>query len=279
MSQDAVVQGRHVATIRVKDKDCNKGLAVSEDGTTLAVSNDATHRITLYTMRTGEEIRGFGGKGSGRGQFNFPWHVCFSNSDKQLLVADTENHRVQEVTRTGEYVRSFGVGDLGLVGGLALKDNRLLVSHWGKPQRLTLFDYTTGCKLQSFGEESVLQFNRGVCFSPDRGHGLFVANNGGNNVLKFSPDGTFKYAFGDRSTLKHPVAVSTSVLTSDTYNVFVGGQCSTEIAVFRHTGDGVCKYLTSFGGSALFSWASAVVVSHGRLFVLDRSSDRVQVFE
>jgi hypothetical protein len=257
----------------------NKGLAVSDDGTTLAVSNNNTHAVTLYETHTCSEIGSFGEKGQGPGQFHFPGHLCFANDDRHLLVTDTENHRFQEVTRRGDFVRFIVVGDVGVACGIAVKDGLILVSYWGKPEALTLIEYTSGQVVKSFGGESVLLFNRGCCFAPGSGPHCFVANSGGNNVLEYSGDGRFVRAFGDRSVLKHPVAVCTSHVASGTYDIFVGGQSCNEIAVFRHTPDGECTFVKHFGGKDLLTWVSAIAVSDGRLFVLDCASDRIQVFE
>ena len=47
----------------------------------------------VFTL-DGDFILKFGEKGSGNGQFLYPWDVA-CNSKNQILVSDTRNHRLQ----------------------------------------------------------------------------------------------------------------------------------------------------------------------------------------
>ena len=49
----------------------------------------------------------FGEKGSGNGQFMYPWDVA-CNSKNQILVSDTRNHRLQLFSSNGEYLAKYG---------------------------------------------------------------------------------------------------------------------------------------------------------------------------
>uniref|UniRef100_A0A5S6QJ11 B box-type domain-containing protein n=1 Tax=Trichuris muris TaxID=70415 RepID=A0A5S6QJ11_TRIMR len=48
-----------------------------------------------------------GTNGSGAGQFNSPHGFCISNDD-ELIIADTNNHRIQVLSAEGEYKYQFG---------------------------------------------------------------------------------------------------------------------------------------------------------------------------
>ena len=49
----------------------------------------------------------FGEKGIQCGQFNYPWDVA-TNSECQIVVSDTRNHRVQLFSSEGVFLRKFG---------------------------------------------------------------------------------------------------------------------------------------------------------------------------
>ena len=55
----------------------------------------------------GEFLLMFGEKGSGNGQFMYPWDVA-CNSKNQILVSDTRNHRLQLFSSNGEYLAKYG---------------------------------------------------------------------------------------------------------------------------------------------------------------------------
>ena len=55
----------------------------------------------------GEFLLMLGEKGSGNGQFMYPWDVA-CNSKNQILVSDTRNHRLQLCSPNGDYLAKYG---------------------------------------------------------------------------------------------------------------------------------------------------------------------------
>ena len=52
-------------------------------------------------------IRSFGSRGSGTGQFNEVYDVDF-DSEGKTYIADSHNHRIQVVDKSGQFVQQFG---------------------------------------------------------------------------------------------------------------------------------------------------------------------------
>ena len=50
----------------------------------------------------------FGQLGPGKGQFNSPHGFCLG-MDEDIIVADTNNHRIQVFEKTGEFKYQFGI--------------------------------------------------------------------------------------------------------------------------------------------------------------------------
>ena len=88
--------------------DINHGLAVSPDSAHMVASH-SDHSLSMYSLPGGEHIRTFGSEGAGEGQFKSPAKLCFSAAGN-ILVAERDNKRVQEVTLTGDHVRFIGFG-------------------------------------------------------------------------------------------------------------------------------------------------------------------------
>ncbi|KAK0174990.1 hypothetical protein PV327_008776 [Microctonus hyperodae] len=55
----------------------------------------------------GVYLLGFGEKGSRNGQFNYPWDVAV-NTESQIVVSDTRNHRIQLFSAEGVFLRKYG---------------------------------------------------------------------------------------------------------------------------------------------------------------------------
>ena len=68
------------------------GVAITQEGF-IVVTDTGNSQVCLFSP-TGNFITHLGKKGSGRGEFNLPRHVC-TNSRGEILVADEGNQRVQ----------------------------------------------------------------------------------------------------------------------------------------------------------------------------------------
>jgi DNA-binding beta-propeller fold protein YncE len=80
------------------------------DGPVAVVADTYNHRLVLYRVRDGTVVRHVGSLGAAPSQFNHPQAVTVvparatGNDEAWLVVADTGNHRVQVLTRTGTMV-------------------------------------------------------------------------------------------------------------------------------------------------------------------------------
>ena len=70
------------------------------------MSDEGTHRLTIYNL-DGEYISSWGTKGSDPGYLNGPAGIAF-DSEQNLYIADSKNHRIQKVTKRGKHIDSWG---------------------------------------------------------------------------------------------------------------------------------------------------------------------------
>ena len=78
--------------------------------TVLAVSDCRNHRIQKFTYSDTMDITPLaviGKKGSKDLEFNLPRGLTFT-TDGSLIICDSENHRIQIISRSNKFVRSFG---------------------------------------------------------------------------------------------------------------------------------------------------------------------------
>ncbi len=87
--------------------DCNTDVIV--------VANNL-HRVCVFSWHAGDLISQFGGYGSGPGQLKYPRGIRLLSGcpTTQLVVADSDNHRLCVFELSGEFVRAIGSRKQGL---------------------------------------------------------------------------------------------------------------------------------------------------------------------
>ena len=256
-------------------------------------------------------MRTFGSKGADKAQFNVPGRLCFSAAG-HILVAESQNMRVQEVTLMGQHVRF-----IGSAGWFSRGINERIWAVAASPvfiavgkisdassSRIVLFDAVSGALVRSFGElghapGQLMQQCNGIRFTRD-GSCVVVAESSGygqGRVSVFTVAGDFVRTFGRRE-----VKGGADVEFADNGDVIVS--CRRLAQIFVYSPDG--RVLLRQWGRAQAAGSdtpsadaagdvdlcegrsesglgkpTALALSSGRLYVLDReaSTNRIQVFE
>lgn len=93
------ITGRYSKTLMARERGSNLAIAISADGTIMAISTDFSDRIhfaiALYSLPDGVLLLECGERGGGPTQLGSPHMLCFSPRDNNLLICDSENGRVQ----------------------------------------------------------------------------------------------------------------------------------------------------------------------------------------
>jgi hypothetical protein len=88
-----------------------EGFAVNATATLMAIVEYRTSKVTVCALPSGRVVGTFGSRGIGLQQFELPMDFCFStkhDGEETLLVADSGNHRIAEVSAlTGEHERTI----------------------------------------------------------------------------------------------------------------------------------------------------------------------------
>ena len=265
----------------------NHGLAISPDGTHMVVSH-SNHRLTVYSLPGGVLVRTFGGKGSGRGQFEFPSKLCFGVTGN-ILVVEEWNKRVQEVALTGDHVRFIGVGVIDdRIGSIAANAELIVVGKYGNESdnRIMMFDAVTGAFVRAFGRFGVptgqLKNCNGIRFMPDRCHIVVVEQSKGlvasnSRLSVYTLAGEFVRCIG-MGELESAGDVEFS--DNGDYNVCESPFAKGRVSVYSADGSTRTRQWGGEGDTdGTFTYPTALAMCGGQLFVLDQLGKRVQVFE
>ena len=174
-----------------------RGIAINTTGK-IAVS-DYEGRCVCILDKEGNCLRKIGRQGENAGQFDHPCGVTHLN-DKEILVADQWNHRIQQVdVQTGTVVKSFGKrgkgkGEFSNPVDVRLDEqHRIVVTEWGN-HRIQVMTQE-GETITMFGDSGSEKLSHPTSCIPYKN--TFLVCDRKNHCIKvFSQSGTFLYKFG-----------------------------------------------------------------------------------
>lgn len=254
------------------------GIAISSTGD-IAVSDTQKHCVHLLNS-SGMSKMDFGGE-----ELNYPVGVAFDITEKNVIVADRDNHRVLVYsTKTGKLVRKIGrrgsgEGQFDGPSGIFVdSEGRIIVADWNN-HRIQVFS-PEGIFLFKFGDtvKNKLKHPRAVTFCNERKR--FVVSDTGNNVLKvFGPKGKFLHTIGKPGTKKGELYSPRGVTVDKLDRIVVCDFDNHRVQFFRF--DGIC--LNSFGckGKSLGQFnrpMGVALLKNDQIVISDWGNDRIQVF-
>ncbi len=218
--------------------------------------------------------RKWGSSGSEDGLFNMPRGAAV-DSDGNVYVADTNNHRIQKFDSLGKFLGWWGLNDDGNTG-------------WHKPDSGTVGDYGS--------ENGAFRSPWGVAVDSD--NNVYVADTSNHRIQKFDSDGGFIMKLGSFGTgdgelwLPYDVAVD-----ADGY-IYVVDSFNHRIQKFGSDGDfkgwiglnnlGVAGWHepgtdtrgVSGSGDGQFYFPRGIAVdSDGNVYVADTNNHRIQKYD
>ena len=190
----------------------NEPWGLAADDEFLYVADTWNHRIQKFTLE-GDLVGVYGQSGSpaaddptgGLGLFFGPRDVVLLGDDR-LLVTDTGNHRLQQLTRDGEFISNVGsfgnqLGQFNEPVGLAVgaEGEVFVADTWnGRIQRLSPELVPAGeWRVEAWAGQSI---NNKPYIAADSGGRVYVTDPEGYRVLIFSNSGAYLNRFGQFGT-------------------------------------------------------------------------------
>lgn len=159
---------------------------------TLWVVDAALHRVEVFDLEGGH-LYGFGRRGTGAGEFNYPTHLALTkNEPKALFVTDAMNFRIQKLDAEGNSLQIIGA--LGDVTG---------------------------------------SFSRPKGVAADSEENLYVVDALFDNIQVFDSEGRFLMHFGESGSTPGCFWLPTGIAIDDRDRIWVADSYNRRVQVFQ----------------------------------------------
>jgi len=223
-----------------------------------------------------------GGKGIGRGQFDSPSGIAVDETGN-VLVADTNNGRIEKFSSTGTFLtilgtKGSGQGQFRAPNGIAVDSTGNIyvadaVNH--RVQKLAP-DGTFIAELK--GPEPGFYGPRRIAIGP--GNSIYVVDQGHNRIAKLSAEGQVLTVWGSAGKGDGQFNDPTSVAVDPSTNkVYVADPMNKRIQVFDENGKFLTKWSVPEWGQPV-GFEDLIIDAHrGRLYASSTHLDAVLVFD
>jgi len=227
------------------------GVEVDAGGNLYVLENDM-HRVQKLDSNGGF-LAGFGGRGSGDGELDYPSDIAVDPAGGGVFVADTNNHRVVKFDTTGKFVSAWG---------------------WGVADGAAAYQVcTSGCR-RALNGGGAGEFNYPVGIATDATH-VYVVDPNNDRVQKFDLAG----AKAGQWTI--PGSQEPQGIAVADGKVYVSTRAD---AIWRFDTSGVpdntwdSDGVTGSGGTGAgqFSFPEGISVDGTGVYVADSGNNRVQ---
>ena len=309
------------------DFDEPTGLAYDEDNDLLYVADTENNRIQVFEIVSGntcpsgtdEIINGvcfveeFGSSGSSDGRFNSPSGLAVDEDNGILYVADTDNHRIQMLSVTGNsgsdslsFFEEFGTRGSGSTNfdmptDLAVGNNEQLYVADSDNNRIKIYELTGGdrcssgndeiiddevCYDESFGssgdDDGEFDVPTDLAVSKDNGD-VYVVDSDNNRVQRFQSDGDYdNLEFGSSNSNADDYLGTPSAIAIDKKSdyIYVADSTTDSISVFDDDGNFKFNFEDDDSGDD-FTNPSGMVINDSDqiLYVADTDNNRIRMFE
>jgi len=223
-----------------------------------------------------------GGKGTGKGEFDFP-HGIAADRSGNILVADTNNGRIQKFSPSGAFVTSLGTkgtgyGQCGEPNGLAIcRTGNIYVADASNHRVEKLAP--DGSVIDEWkGPDPGFYGPRRIAIGPD--DSVYVVDQGRARIVKFSPDGQVLATWGTKGNGDGQFDDHTSVAVDpNTNKIYVADPINRRIQVFDSDGRFLTKWIIPEWGRPAGFEDLAIDSKAGRLYASSANMNTVLIFD
>ena len=223
-----------------------------------------------------------GGRGSDKGRFDGPTGIAV-DANGNVLVADTNNGRIEKFSPTGGFLSSMGIkgigyGQLGAPNGIAI--DRVGNIYVADASRHVVEKLASDGSVISEWKGPAPGFYgpRRIAIGPDES--VYVVDQGRTRIVKFNSDGQVLKTWGSKGNGDGQFDDPTSVAVDTTNNkVYVADPINRRIQIFDSDGKFLTKWSIPQWGRTHGFEDLAIDSKRNRLYASSANMDAVQMFD
>jgi len=224
-----------------------------------------------------------GGRGTGKGQFDSPIGIAV-DAKGNILVADTNNGRIEKFSPTGTFLSFLGTDRIG--HGQLEEPNGIAVDHAGN---IYVTEVGSNHRVQKLAPDGTFIAEwkgpdvgfygpRRIAIGSD--DAIYVVDQGRARIVKFSPDGQVLTVWGGKGNGDGQFDDHTSVaLDPRTNKVYVADPRNKRIQVFDSNGRFLTKWVIPEWGQPAGFEDLAIDSDRNRLYASSANMDAVLMFD
>ena len=223
-----------------------------------------------------------GGRGTGKGEFDSPTGIAVDGNGN-VLVADTNNGRIEKFSPTGAFLsiigtKGSGQGQLGAPNGIAVDRTGNIYVADASNHRVQKLSADGKLIAEWKGPEPGFYGPRRIAIGPD--NSIYVVDQGHTRIVKFNPDGKVLTVWGTKGNGDAQFDDPTSVAVDPTTDkVYVADPRNTRVQVFDANGKFLTKWeMPDWGRPAGFE-DLAIDSKMGRLYASSANINAVFIFD
>jgi DNA-binding beta-propeller fold protein YncE len=223
-----------------------------------------------------------GGKGTGKGEFDFPTGIAVDRNGN-FLVADTNNGRIEKFSPKGTFLdvigtKGSGQGQLLAPNGIAVDSAGNIYVADASNHRVQKLSADGKLLAEWRGPDVGFYGPRRIAISPD--DSIYVLDQGRTRVVKFAPNGEVLTVWGSKGTgdgqFDDPAAVAVDPASN---KVYVADPRNKRIQVFDSDGKFLTKWIVPEWGGPYGFEDLAVDSTNGRLYASSANMNSVVIFD
>ena len=223
-----------------------------------------------------------GGKGTGKGEFDLPSGIAV-DANGNVLVADTNNGRIEKFSPTGTFLsilgsKGTGQGQLAGPNGIAVDRTGNIYVADASNHRVQKLAADGTFIAEWKGPDAGFYGPRRIAIGPD--DSIYVVDQGRTRIVKFNPDGHVLSSWGSKGSGDGQFNDPTSVAVDSTSGkVYVVDPINKRIQVFDQNGKFLTKWVVAEWGQPAGFEDLAIDSKAGRLYASSANIDAVLIFD
>jgi tripartite motif-containing protein 71 len=232
-----------------------------------------------------------GREGVDDGEFSSPTGIAL-DKDGNIYVADTDNHSIQKLDKSGKFVARWGgdpssqEGSFYYPRGLAVGPNDVLYIADSGNNRIQKFDLN-GNVMQAWGKfgfawrgADLGKFDVPWGLATDAEGNLYISDTSNARIQKFTSDGQALLKWGRDGSFDGAFFFPRGVAVDFVGNIFVADESNNRIQKFDARGSFLAKWGREGAGPGQFKspWGLACDAL-GNVYVVDTGNHRIQKFD